>query len=136
MYQMDIFDMSCYDPKFKYYREGNYEMGLLKDESPNSQIIEAVRLKDKLYGYDKESDQMKCKGMKNDINFESLKNAVFNNEVITSKFYTIKSKDNKIFSYTDHKTLMAYSDKRYLYNPTMSYAYGHYMINQNHEDMI
>ena len=33
MSQMDIFDMSCYDPKFKYYKPGKYEMGLLKDEN-------------------------------------------------------------------------------------------------------
>ena len=31
---------------------------------------------------------------------------------------------------------MSYTDKRYLYNPIMSYAYGHYMINKNYEDMI
>ena len=70
------------------------------------------------------------------LNFQSLKNAVFNNELISSTFYSIKSKNNKIFSYTDHKTLMAYGDKRYLYNPTMSYPYGHYMISKNYEDMI
>ena len=59
------------------------KLGLLKDESPNSQIIESVSLKDKLYGYRQESDEVKYKGLKNDINFESLKNAVFNNELIT-----------------------------------------------------
>ena len=32
MSEMDIFDMSCYDDKFKYYKPGKYEMGLLKDE--------------------------------------------------------------------------------------------------------
>ena len=73
MYEMNIFDMSCYDPKFKYYRPGKYEMRLLRDESPMTQIIEAVSLKDKLYGYIKENDELKCKGMKNDISFQSLK---------------------------------------------------------------
>ena len=77
MSEMDIFDMSCYDPKFKYYKPGRYEMGLLKDESALSPIIEAVSLKSKLYGYKKESDELKFKGLKNDISFESIKNAVF-----------------------------------------------------------
>ena len=61
---------------------------------------------------------------------------LFLNELIISEFYTIKAKNHKIFSYTDHKTLCAYTDKRYLYNQTMSYAYGHYMIDKNYEDMI
>ena len=115
---------------------GKYVMGLLKDESVLSPIVEGISLKSKLYGYRKESDEVKYKGLKNDISFESLKNAVFNNELITSQFYTIKAKNHKIYSYTDHKTLAAYTDKRYLYNNTMSYAYGHYMINKNYEDMI
>ena len=102
----------------------------------NSQIVEAVALKSKLYGYIKENDKIKYKGIKNELNFETLKNAVFNNELIKSEFYTIKAKNHKIYSYTDHKTLMAYTDKRYLYNPVMSYAYGHYMINKHYENMI
>ena len=77
MYKMDVFDMSCYDPKFKYYKQGNYEMGLLKDESAMTPIIEAVSLKDKLYGYKKESDQVKCKGLKNDIKFSIVKKCCF-----------------------------------------------------------
>ena len=94
-------------------------------------------MKDKLYAYKKESEEIKCMGIKNNVNFESLKNAVFNNEIITSKFNTIKStKDCKIYSYTDSKTLMAYTDKRYLYNQTMAYPYGHFMINKNYENMI
>ena len=96
MSEMNIFDMSCYDPKFKYYKSGRYEMGLLKDESPKP-IIEAVSLKSKLYGYRKESDEV-YKGLNNDITFQSLKNAVFNNELITSEFYTIKAKNHKIYS--------------------------------------
>ena len=51
MTQMNISDMSCYDPNFKYHKKGKYEMGLLKDESPMTPIVEAVSLKDKLYGY-------------------------------------------------------------------------------------
>ena len=137
MYEMDIFYMSCYNKSFKYYRSGKYEMGKIKDECPMSPITEAVSLKDKLYAYKKESDEVKCKGVKYNVNFESLKNAVFNNEVITAKFNTIKStKDCKIYSYTDETTLMAYTEKRYLYNQTMSYPYGHYMINKNYEDLI
>ena len=137
MSEMDIFDMSCYDDKFKYYKPGKYKMGLLKDEcAKKSQIVEAVSLKSKVYGYKIDCDEVKYKGLKNDISFETLKNAVFNNELITSEFYTIKAKNHKIYSYTDHKTLMAYTDKRYLYNPTMTYAYGHYMINKNYEEMI
>ena len=57
--------------------------------------------------------------------------------MITTKFNTIKSsKDCKIYSYTNHKTLMGYTDKRYLYSETMSYPYGHYIINKNYEDII
>ena len=66
-----------------------------------------------------------------------MKNALFNNETIKSDFKTIKStKDCKIYSYTDSKTLMAYSDKRYFINEIMSYPYGHFMINKNYEEMI
>ena len=113
MYEMnDMVDMSCYDKSFKYYRPGEYEMGKIKDEFAMSPITEAVSLKDKLYAYKKENDEVKCKGVKYNVNFESLKNAVFNNEVITAKFNIIKStKDCKIYSYTDEKTLMAYTDK-------------------------
>ena len=126
---MKMFDMSCYDPKFKYYRPGKYEMGLMKDESPMSPIIEAVTLKDKLYGYKRESDQVKCKGIKNEIDFESLKRALFHNEILTAEFNKIANKDMKIYSYKCKQSLIAYSDKRYLFNEIMSYAYGHYMIN-------
>ena len=49
MYEMDMFDMSCYNEKFKYYRSGEYKMGKIKDECPMSIITEAVYLKDKLY---------------------------------------------------------------------------------------
>ena len=143
MSEMNIFDMSCYNPDFKYYKQGRYEMGLLKDENVskndtvyNSQIVEAVALKSKLYGYRKENDKIKYKGIKNELNFQALKNAVFDNEIIKSEFYTIKAKNHKIYSYTDHKTLMSYTDKRYLYNPVMSYAYGNYMINNNYKNMI
>ena len=147
MYEMNIFDMTSYKPDFKYFKTGQqYKMGLLKDENANSkdpddsvynsQISEAVALKSKLYGYLKESDIIKYKGLKSKIDFQSLKTAVFNNELIKTDFYTIKAKNHKIYSYTDHKTLMAYTDKRYLYNPVESYAYGHYMINKNYENLI
>ena len=148
MSEMNIFDMTSYKPDFKYYKQGQvYEMGKLKDENAvskdpndtvyNSQIVEAIALKSKLYSYRKENDNEKNKGIKDkNVNFESLKNAVFNNETIKTKFYTIRSKKHKIYSYTDHKLLMAYTDKRYLYNPIMSYAYGHYMINKTYENMI
>ena len=65
-----MFDMSCYDESFKYYRPGKYETGKIKDESI-SIITEAVSLKDKLYAYKKENDEVKCKGVKYNINFES-----------------------------------------------------------------
>ena len=146
MSEMDIFDMSSYKHDFKYYKNGHYEMGLLKDENAsykdpndsvyNSQIVEAVALKSKLYGYLKENEKVKYKGVKNELDFQTLKNAVFNNELIKTNFYTIKAKNHKIYSYTDHKKLIAYTDKRYLYNSIMSYAYGHYMINKNYENMI
>ena len=138
MSMMNIFDMSSYNHDFKYYKQGVYEMGLLKDENSvyNSQIVEACALKSKLYGYIKENDKIKYKGIKNELDFQSLKNVVFNNEMIKSDFYTIKAKNHKIFSYTDHKTLIGYTDKRYLYNPVMSYAYGHFMIDKNYENMI
>ena len=145
MSEMDIFDMSSYKPDFKYYKNGVYEMGLLKDENASykdensvyeSQIVEACALKSKLYGYHKENERVKFKGIKNELDFQLLKDVVFDNETIKSKFYTIKAKDHKIYSYTDHKTLMSYTDKRYLYNPVMSYAYGHYMTNNNYENMI
>ena len=113
MYGNEILDMSCYDKSFKYYRPGNYEMGKIKDESPHNVITETVSLKDKLYAVKRENDQIKCKGVKYNINFQTLKNAVFNNKIVTTKFNTIKStKDCKIYSYTDTKTLMAYTDKR------------------------
>ena len=138
MNEMNIFDMSSYKPDFKYYKEGVYEMGLLKDENCqyDSQIVEACALKSKLYGYRKENEMIKYKGIKNELNFQSLKDVIFDNKTIKSDFYTIKAKDHKIYSYTDYKTLMSYTDKRYLYNPVMSYAYGHYMIDKNYENMI
>ena len=51
--KMNIFDMTSYKSDFKYYKQGQYEMGLLKDENVkskdddvyNSQIVEAVALK-------------------------------------------------------------------------------------------
>ena len=62
---------------------------------------------------------------------------MFNNELITTKFNTIKStKDWKIYSYTDCRTLIAYTDKRYLINEIESYPYGHFMIDKNYEDLI
>ena len=139
MYEMDdMFDMSCYDESFKYHRHGEYETGKIKDECPINVITEAVSLKDKLYGYVKENNEVKFKGIKNqDMSFQRLKNALFNNATIQSKFNTIKlTKDCKIFSYTDSKTLISYSDKRYYINETMSYPYGHFMINKNYEEMI
>ena len=139
MYEMDdIFDMSCYNTSFKYYRNGQYETGKLKDECPFIIITEAVSLKDKLYAYVKEDKKVQIKGIKNkDITFERLKNALFNNKTIKNEFSTIKStKDCKIYSYTDSKTLLAYSDKRYFIYETMSYPYGHFMINKNYENMI
>ena len=141
MYEMDdMFDMSCYDKSFQYYRPGEYETGKIKDECPLSIITEAVSLRDKLYGYIKENDEVKYKGIKNinkDMSFERLNNAVFDNESIKSEFNTTKSiKDCKIYSYTDFRTLMGYTDKRYLFNETMSYVYWHFMINKNYEDMI
>ena len=137
MYEMDIFDMSCYDKSFTYYRHGKYEMGKLKDESQFAPIIEAISLKNTLHAYKKETDQIKCKGVKYDVNFESLKNAIFKFELITAKLNTIKStKKHKIYSYSDPNTLMAYTDKKYVFNETMCNPYGHYMINKNYEDLI
>ena len=97
MAEMNIFDMSSYKHDFKYYKPGKYEMGLIKDENAktkdpnddvyNSQIVEAVALKSKLYSYRKENDKVKYKGIKdNNIHFKSLKNAVFNNETTNTKF--------------------------------------------------
>ena len=126
MFEMEMFDISCYNESFKFYRRGQYEMGKLKDECAENVITEAISLKDKLYAYKKETDEVKCKGVKYNINFDSLKNAAFNNEIITAKFNTIKSsKDCKMYSYTDQTSLMAYTDKRFLINQTMSYPYGH-----------
>ena len=136
MYEMDdMFDMSCYDKSFKYYRPGEYESEKIKDECPFTVITEAVSLKDKLYGYIKDNNEVQFKGIKN-VTFQRLKNALFNNETIKNVFNTIKStKDCKIFSYTDSKTLIEYTDKRYFINEGMSYPYGYFMINKNYENM-
>ena len=137
MFENNMFDMSCCDEKFTYYRKSEYEMGKMIDELPYSVITEAVSLKDKLYAVKRKNDQIKCKGIKDNINFSNLKNAVFNNELINTKFNTMNSTNNcRIYSYTDAKTLMGYTDKRYLLNQTESYPYGHFMINNRFEDLI
>ena len=64
MYEMDMFDMSCYNKSYKYYRSGECEIGKIKYESPLNVITEAVSLKEKLYAYEKESNEVKCKGVK------------------------------------------------------------------------
>ena len=86
MYRNDMFEMSCYDKSFKNYRAGNYEMGKIKDESPENVIIETICLKDKLYAVKRENEEVKCKGVNYDVNFKNLKNAVFNNEILSTKF--------------------------------------------------
>ena len=144
MYEMgDMFDMSSYNESFDFYRKGEYDTGKIKDECPATVITEAVSLKDKLYAYVKEDNEVEFRGIKfknkknNDITFERFKNALFNNESISNEFERIKStKDCKIYSYTDSKTLISYSDKRFYINETMSYPYGHFMINKNYENMI
>ena len=91
MYENEMFDMSCYDKSFQYYRPGKYEMGKIKDESPHSVITEAISLKDKLYVVKRDNYKVKFKGVKYNVKFQSLKKTVFNNELITKKFHTIKS---------------------------------------------
>ena len=74
MNENDMFDMSCYDKSFKYYKPGNYELGLIKGESSSSVITEAVSLKDKLYAVISENDGVECKGIKDakDVSFLNL----------------------------------------------------------------
>ncbi|KAK3728173.1 hypothetical protein QZH41_006804 [Actinostola sp. cb2023] len=98
--------------------------GMFKDESPDSEIVEFVGLRAKLYSYrtDEEKEEKRCKGIKRSvvrqtISFDNYKDCLFNGDPSESSEpnSTANSKTRPSFSAYQVETLQSvFAHKHYL----------------------
>ena len=87
----------------------------------------------KIHGGD--TEYKKCKGTakntgKRKIKYDDYNQVLETNKVIHRSFYSIRSKNHKIYSINTTKvSLNSYENKRYWTTSVDSSAYGHYKIN-------
>lgn len=119
------------------------ELGKLKDEFPNDEIMSIIALRSKMYSIklkskidSKESEKKVAKGIqknviKNDLSHKSYLDTINGAEPQKVEFWSIRSKKHEIETCEVKKIgLSGYNDKAYLIDPVNQLAYGHYRINK------
>jgi hypothetical protein len=136
----EYFDLSDYAKDHELFDNTNKKViGKFKNESSDSQIIEFVGLRSKLYSYltdeEKKNDHKKCKGCKKGVvdkvlSFEDYKNTLFNRTKETIKQNGFRSYKHRVF--TEEVTKVALScndDKCYISDNNIdTFTFGHYKI--------
>ncbi len=112
--------------------------GYFKDESPQNFITDFVGLKSKMYTFQTENKAITkhAKGVKNYvvqsmITFDNFFSCLFNNEIFSNEFKSIRSVAHSVFtSHQSKNSLSSFDDKRWLVDSVNSFAYGHYKIKE------
>ena len=134
------FDFSNYDKNHFLFSTKNKKVpGFFKDECPNNSIIEFIGLKSKMYSFVTEDNSVikHAKGVKTsvinqDLKFESFLDCLFDLEILSNNFRTIRSVAHSVFtSHQIKNSLSPFDDKRWLFDSLHSLAYGHFKIKKN-----
>ena len=120
----EIFDLSNYSTKSKYYDNSNkLVIGKMKNETAGVVIEEFVGLKPKMYSYlvDNNSEHKKAKGVNKNIfatvSHNKYKDVLLNKKCLRYSMNRIQSKDHKIGTYEINKiSLSCFDDKFYIQN--------------------
>ena len=111
--------------------------GKFKDELGGKIMVEFVGLRPKLYSFItlEDLEEKKCKGIKksvvkNKITFNDYKNCLFNNSIVITEQYGIRSYDHQLYTEKQNKVaLTPFDDKRYILdNGIDTLAWGHRRI--------
>ena len=124
----DLFEFSNYSKDSKFFNEANKKViGKMKDEFGGVIIIEFVGLKSKMYSIKKidGKEHNTAKGVSIVIEYNKLKDVLFNKKIIRHKMKRIQSKKHKLGTYEiDKISLSCFDDKRYVLDDgiyTLSY---------------
>jgi len=134
----DFFDFSNLPPSHPAYSNAN--KGVLmkfKDEAAGGGILEWIGLRSKMYSmrFDNNQEIRKAKGIKQcavkkRLKFEDYYNALYDKKVYTTKFSSIRSFKQKLYTVEISKiSLSCFDDKRHICPDGVSTkAHGHYSI--------
>lgn len=133
-----LFDFSNYDKNHELYDSSRAkDLGLFKNELPNSVIFEFAAVKPKLYSilYDFDRTKMAAKGIKkycirHHVRHEMFKKCIFDSRIFYHKMNMIRSKDHQLYNVELRKlSLNPYCNKRFLLDDGIhSLSYGNYHL--------
>lgn len=139
------FDFSDYPKNHPNYDNDKNKkvLGKFKDEANGVLLEEVVSLMSKLYSVklckeqNKNNVIKKAKGVKNlylkkNVHFEHYKQCLFENNIITAQFNTIRSFNHQLYSVTEvKKALSCNDDKRYILPDKIhTLPFNHYSLNR------
>ena len=114
----ELFDFSNYSESSKFFSEKNKKViGKMKDEFGGRAVKEFVGLKSKMYSMKLVDDceSSKAKRVNTALDFNELKDALFNKKIVKHKTRGIKAKKHRISSYEiNKKSLSCFDDKRFV----------------------
>jgi hypothetical protein len=133
------FDFSDYPKNHPNYDHDRNKkvIGKFKDEANGVLLQEIVALMSKLYSLKlyESSEIKKAKGVKNlylkkNVNFEHYKKCLFEDQILTAKFNSIRSFNHQLFSLTEiKKALSCNDDKRHILPDKINtLPFGHYSL--------
>ena len=141
-----IMDFSNYPKNHSLYSKKNEKViGKFKDEFPGMVIEEFIGLKPKLYSilYNEGKFKNTAKGLqtaaiKKNINHDHYRNCLFENKVYNTIIRRIQSKEHQLTTVqTQKQVFQPLDDKRYyLEDGIYSIPFGHYSINQLHNQIV
>jgi hypothetical protein len=134
------FDFSDYPKDHPNYDNDRNKkvLGKFKDEANGVLLKEIVALMSKLYSLQLHESQIikKAKGvktlyLKKNVHFQHYKQCLFEDQVITAKFNTIRSFNHQLYSVTEVKRAMSSNDdKRHILPDNIhTLPFGHYSLN-------
>lgn len=144
---LPVMDTSNYPIDHPLYDDSRKNQpGLLKNESPANDIVEAVAVRSKVYAYRTEDDKVdnRCKGVKKSVGraiaFDEFKNTVLNStpQVVSVTQHSIQSKNHVNMLMKSTKVAMtSFDDKRSLNNCGVhSVPYGSRLLDDNDDECI
>ena len=121
---------------YKYAKENKKVVGLMSDEGSGVPISDFIGLRAKLYSQIDVNGESKrrAKGVKrsitkNRLTHEDYEKCLAQVSVKSVSSHNLIAQNHRIYLMKNNKiALSSYDDKRWLKDPVSSYAYGHFMI--------
>ena len=139
----DVMDFSNFPPDHKFFtKDKEKELGYLKNEHPNKEIVSFVGLRSKTYAIQLAggSEKIKSKGVphrtKDMIPLSALEDCLVSQSKLSVIFKAIRSKDHQLQVIQSEKVAFSsFDDKRYLFCEIHSVPYGSIVIQRRGENL-